>query len=485
MSAHNASVRTVIDARLRDTHPLMSRPPLIIPCALLLTACFDPSPEPSSGTGESSGGSASSGPGTSAVTSNSGSGQMSAEGTSGGMSTTDPTQGQTTDQTTDQTTSGTTMSIDPDGTSTSEVTGSTGQIGGSSESTGGPPPCIPVGPAELGFIWIANSTQSTISRITTDAMVEEGRYLTRPDMSGSPSRTSVSLTGDVAVANRNGGLTKFYGDINDCVDLNGNGVIDTSAGAADIRAWGAEECMAWHTPMVYTSQRPVAWAAGVLNEVTCEYEDEMVWTSGVVNSATIEILRVNGETGVIADTIAILEIPPNFFGLYGGAVDSSGNFWASMLGNGSLVRVDGTTLDHQIWPMAAGGYGMTVGASGYVFTCANDVARFDPVTELWDVAPGVGGSGGCAEDGMGRLWLASSPLVAIDVNTLQVVETINLPNYVHGVSVDFADLIWGVTLDSDAYRIDPVTGTIDTFTGLVQSYTYSDMTGFALTAVTP
>lgn len=447
---------------------MMSRTLSIVPCALLLAACFNPDPTPGSGSG-SSGAAGPSGGVTTATASNSGSGLMSAEGSSSG--------------TRPGATEGATTAIDPDSTGTRGDT--TAGVEGSETSTGEPLPCVPRGPAELGFIWIANSQESTISRITTGPMVEEGRYITRPDAAGNPSRTSVSLTGDVAVANRNGGLTKFYGDLADCVDLDGSGTIETSSGAADVLPWGVEECLAWHTPMDYTSQRPVAWAAGTLNEVSCEYEDEMVWTAGVINDATVEVLRVDGETGVISDAVTIPEIAPNFFGLYGGAVDSQGNFWASMLSVGSLVRVDATTFDYQIWPMAVAGYGMTVGASGYVFTCADSVGRFDPVTETWQTAA-VGGGGGCAEDGMGRLWLANDPIVAIDVNTLAVVQTIDLPEYAHGVGVDFDEQIWAVSLfGTDAYRIDPTTGGIDTFTGLAQPYTYSDMTGFALTSVTP
>ena len=53
----------------------------------------------------------------------------------------------------------------------------------------------------VGYIWIANSAEGTVSKIRTETMVEEGRYLTRPDGAGDPSRTSVSLRGNVAVAN--------------------------------------------------------------------------------------------------------------------------------------------------------------------------------------------------------------------------------------------------------------------------------------------
>ena len=47
------------------------------------------------------------------------------------------------------------------------------------------------------------------------------RYLTRPDAAGNPSRTSVNLAGDVAVANRAGGITKVYAKSDECPDVNG------------------------------------------------------------------------------------------------------------------------------------------------------------------------------------------------------------------------------------------------------------------------
>jgi hypothetical protein len=42
--------------------------------------------------------------------------------------------------------------------------------------------------SQLGFsyIWIANSTQGTVTKLNTETMVEEGRYLTRADAGGSP-----------------------------------------------------------------------------------------------------------------------------------------------------------------------------------------------------------------------------------------------------------------------------------------------------------
>ena len=84
-------------------------------------------------------------------------------------------------------------------------------------------------------------------------------------------------------------------------------------------------------------------------------------------------------------------------------------------------------------------------------------------------------------DGADLLWLANDPLVAVDIDTLAVAQTIDIPNYVHGVSIDFNGNVWGPAIyNNEAYRVDPQSGQVDTVTGLNFPYTYSDMTGHAL-----
>ena len=135
----------------------------------------------------------------------------------------------------------TTGGTDTSATSTTDATTGSSTAGidtedsvGSSSSSGGPvadlgDPCgggviVP----EKGFLWAANSSQGTISKIDTDTVTEVGRYIVRPDSAGSPSRTSVSITGHVAVANRSGGVTKIYSDLDDCEETNGMPGIQTS-----------------------------------------------------------------------------------------------------------------------------------------------------------------------------------------------------------------------------------------------------------------
>ncbi|MBV1861187.1 MAG: hypothetical protein KUG77_22410 [Nannocystaceae bacterium] len=131
---------------------------------------------------------------------------------------------------------------------------------------------------ELAYIWIANADEGTVSKVNVRTLEEEGRYITRPDGNGNPSRTSVNLAGDVAVANRHGGLTKIFAEEGDCLDTNGMPGIQTSSGSADVLPWGVEECVAWHTEFATTNQRPVAWIGGSITPGTCDSVDQKVWT---------------------------------------------------------------------------------------------------------------------------------------------------------------------------------------------------------------
>ncbi len=362
---------------------------------------------------------------------------------------------------------------------------------------GGPPACGEgVGPGDgtHSYIWIANSGQGTVSKINTQTIIEEARYIVRPDSAGNPSRTSVALSGNVAVANRSGGVVKIYANPDDCEESNGMPGIQTSSGAADILPWDVEECRAWYTSFTYTTQRPVAWAAGELNPGTCKYDNEKLWSAGGWNAGVAEVVLMDGDTGVVEQTVMI----PNVIGwaqLYGGAVDSDGNFWTvdhNWNGASTLIRVNRSDFSYDTWPVTGGvHYGMTVDPEGRAWLCGSGGAsRFDPIGETWTHLPSNGqpsALGGCMTDGEGTLWHSPYPdasLVGIDTETVSVVQTIPIPAYVHGISIDFDGYVWGVEFSGTrAFRVDPVTMGVDTYNGLVGAYTYSDMTGFALSSV--
>jgi hypothetical protein len=335
---------------------------------------------------------------------------------------------------------------------------------------------------EFSYLWAANSSQGTISKIDTKTVTEMGRYIVRPDSNGSPSRTSVGLSGHVAVANRSGGVTKIYANEEFCDESNGMPGIQTS-NSNQALPWGTEECIAWHKPMQYASQRPVAWGAGNFNEGSCYWEEEELWTAAT-QGQTIDVYVLDGDDGATKEMITLQGVSAGYYGIYGGAVDGNGDFWGSQLGAGKLIRVNRQDMTYDIWQMPTSGYGMTVDSEGFVWTCSSSVARFDPNTEMW-VTANVGGNAGCMADAEedGLLWVSAGQNVkGINRDTL-VVEKTWVTGGTYGISIDFEGYIWAVAYGSTASKVDPETGQFWTYNGLVGAYTYSDMTGYALSNV--
>jgi len=362
---------------------------------------------------------------------------------------------------------------------------------------------------ELTDIWIADYATSTVIKIDTRTLVAEGRYLTRADAAGNPSRTSVNLAGDVAVANRHGGLVKFYGDPSKCVESNGMPGIQTSTGIDDILPWDVEECRAWFLDLGATNQRPVAWTAGTNAKEPCTADGAQVWTvssatpglfPGLGGAGGVNATLVDGETGLLVDQVLVAEFNGASFGAYGGAVDGAGNLWFSPLGTfnpGQLVRVDKSSMDYDIWdiPMGVAPYGITVDHTGRVWlssTLGSNAARFDPVTQMWSTVAGFGGSG-LAEGPDDWMYVSSGSTVrAINVDTLEPGLVWMTDESVKGVSFDADGYLWATTYRDDkdpmsqaaAFKIDVSTMTTESvFPGLEDPYTYSDMTGNALGSV--
>jgi hypothetical protein len=354
---------------------------------------------------------------------------------------------------------------------------------------------------EFSYIRIANSPEGTISKVDTVSLEEKGRYIVRADSAGSPSRTSVNLSSDVAVANRMGGITKVIADPERCdPGLNGQANVQTSTGKLDVLPWGQDDCVAWHTSFdaQYNANRPAAWTAGELNEATCELMNQKFWTS-ISNTSvgtSMRVLRLNGEDGSVEVDFNTPDINVGSFGAYGGAVDSEDNFWfINYTMPRVIAKVDYETLDYQTWavPPAVCSYGFTVDSKdrpwigGFCAGASGGSVMFDPETEQfthWDNTLGYG----LQEDADGIMWLATfspSGLQAIDTETLQVGKHIPLPGAVgsRGVSVDFYGYVWFVDQGTTAWRVETDAETIDSYAGLTSPYTYSDMTGWGLSIV--
>ena len=357
---------------------------------------------------------------------------------------------------------------------------------------------------DFSYIWIANTNNSTISKLNTQTMQEEGRYLTRADSNGSPSRTSVTISGRaVAVANRNGGVTKVIARPEDCDPLrNGQPGLQTSGGANDVLGWDQDDCVAWYTPFPYTTQRPVAWGAGQINPVTCEYENEKLWTGGCQEGVDqwVWVNRLNGETGAIEDSISIVGFECSSLSPYGGAIDSKGNFWMTNLvpGQDRMAMVDVATLEFKVITPPITPYGMTVDTkdrpwlASWVGSGSASAARYDPVADTWALANNAVANvmSGIQEDAEGRMWMnywtynngLTGGVIYIDRETMQVSEPFEIdPCERRGMSIDLDGNVWSTSAGCNtAYRFNPDTKEIAVYDQLAGPYTYSDMTGWAL-----
>lgn len=358
----------------------------------------------------------------------------------------------------------------------------------------------------FSYIWIANSTQSTVTKLNTQTMVEEGRYLTRADGAGSPSRTSVSIDSRaVGVANRNGGVVKVWARPEFCDPMN-NGVAGLqTSNDANFLPWGEDDCVAWYTDFNYSTQRPVAWGPGTLDLQSCEWEDQVLWTGGCQAGVHTwaQVHRLDGETGVVLDTIDVTGFECSSLSPYGAAIDPDGDYWMTNLvpGNDRLAHIDvnGVLVEVITPPMTP--YGMTVDSQGRVWLAAwtgsggNSAARFDPSDGSWAFANNHVAyvMSGIQEDAMGRMWMnywtydgdGSNPgLVYIDGDSMEVSAPfgINCGNSsCRGMSIDLDGNVWSTSMAQNmAFRYNPDTGAVDTYNGLVGPYTYSDMTGWAL-----
>ena len=209
------------------------------------------------------------------------------------------------------------------------------------------------------------------------------------------------------VANRDGGLTKIFANAEMCPDVNANGVADTSSGRDNVLPWGQDECVAWHTPLSYWSNRPVAWAAAPGPDVAAK-----IWTAGALlpggmgcspGGCQIDVLRLDGETGTVEDTITISGLSGVDFigttipfggllienyGPYGGASDAGGKFWVFVRNTTQLIRrcADARAPDLDVEP-AVNGYGITIDEKGRIFVCGALGCALDPATETWAQRP--------------------------------------------------------------------------------------------------
>lgn len=348
----------------------------------------------------------------------------------------------------------------------------------------------------FNFIWVAASARGTIVKVDTVTGDILGEYQSAPDlMARNPSRTTVDANGNVWAGNRNeasGGMGSVVHvglqENGQCVDRNGNGIIETSSGLGDILAWpntgnadslggvstAVDECIIHYVRTSGTFVRTVA-VDGSNN----------VWVGGFGN----RVHELYDSTG--------LAVPGTQFNLgcggYGGLVDGNGVLWSANISLSSLLRYDPATASGTCIPVSQS-YGLGIDTNGSVWNSMftnNTVARISPDGATIAIFPTFGASGDrgvAVTPADNNVWIANSS--GSDVSRLDnngaLLAVIPVGTTPTGLSVDADGKVWVTNLNSNnVMRIDPATNLVDLTVDLgvgAGPYNYSDMTGSTLTA---
>lgn len=406
----------------------------------------------------------------------------------------------------------------------SGTTGSTGAVqqstgvgssGGGSSGGGGTTgePCQGgmMGDIEFSYLWVANSGENTVSKVDTIAIKEVGRYAVQPPgvPGGSPSRTSVNLRGDMAVANRCNlaepvpmgcaGVTKIAARVEDCIDKNNDGKITTSTGPNDVKPWDQDECVLWHTPFQARSNRPVAWTAGDLDPNTCLHENIKLWTatSKDGDNNAVKVYLLNGDDGSIEQEIVVQGWQGTGYAIYGGAVDSKDDFWFVGGYSNQLGHVRRDDFSYEVIPAPGTPYGTMVDSKDRPWLLNGAIQRYDPMTKTWMSKSCPFPCTSITQDGDGNVWIGGVAfqdnqvrLIKVDPDTMDIIGMItktDIPEIGNswGLATDVEGYLWAVEMGTRAFKIDRMDLSYQIFQNKSSMYTYSDMTGFGLINVLP
>ncbi|MCO4760295.1 MAG: hypothetical protein KC502_02250 [Myxococcales bacterium] len=329
----------------------------------------------------------------------------------------------------------------------------------------------------LNHIWIANTSEKTISKINTKTGQEKGRY----HSCTSPSRTSVDLNGDVWVGCRSGGqVMKFLVDPTKCPDKNGNGKVDTSTDTngdgkispSEMLPFNQDECLKFIVKP-FPSENTIR-ALGV-------DKDNYAWAGGWGQK---KLWRLDPNTGAVVDTINLGCNP------YGLVIDQKGVIWVAGRGCGVLVQANPKTKAVTKHGNGKGSpYGINVDMFGkiWIANTNNYSSRFDPLTGKWNSVAHNKRSRGIATSNDGYVYVAldsTSSVAKINATTLVTEAHISLGSsrYPVGIAVDYDGYVWAVNQSKGtASKVDPKTNTVvGEYPVGKGPYTYSDMTGYTL-----
>ena len=363
-------------------------------------------------------------------------------------------------------------------------------------------------------LWLSNpDNHDTVTQIDTDRAAR----LREIEVGQRPNRTAVDLNGNVYIHNRGRG---YSGEWNPGSNTE---TTITFVKASELDDTGCEEdgtnCdLTGANEHVYTlditgGQFGGSWHNGKWGGGVAVDRDNNLWYSNRKDGILLHIRYIpsdvpGGDEWELIESYDLTDELGRSIHTYGMAMARNGNIWIATRGSTPEAFVEinpdsGQIIDHQLpSSVCSNVYGIAIDAEQRLYrnyfggTDSCTPFRYDPnepdPDQAWLNLGGVSGSidngnRGLAVDSRGRVWSASDPtdrVVAYDTDTGDHVETLNnVCRQPIGVALDRNNRLW-VSCNSDGFdnqvQYFDMDGNYLGSVGSVSTYTYSDMTGYAL-----
>lgn len=332
--------------------------------------------------------------------------------------------------------------------------------------------------SSLPFIWIPNTGEGTVSRLSTASGLEVARYRTGPDRDLFPSGIAVDLDGSCWAGNFAAGTVVKIGleDRGDCIDRNLDGTITTSRDTdadgqitgSELLAWGADECVLYEVTLtdgVAQSRVPGTvhedYQNNGVSSVAIDADND-VWV-GVADDQLI--YHLDAATGEPIETVSLPddEIHPND-SLFG----ADGALWTTSWPGQQILIFDPATSAAAFFDVGHAAYALGRDEVGDIYVAAGAggvLSRVDATTGevVWTNTVAVDSADVCSTED-GALWVADPNVQRLRRVTPDGVPVANIPlnGLPTALTVDDSGRIWAMGASNRAIeRINPLTNAQD------------------------
>jgi len=325
--------------------------------------------------------------------------------------------------------------------------------------------------------WIPNSGfGNSVSLVSSDGREIRRHWTVPAGIYGDPSRTAVDSKGNAWVGNRGTNtLIKIAFDKKDCIDKNGDGIIETSEDKNGDGVVDTSEMLSFDEDECVVANIRLGSSSGTKIRAVCIDKDDNVY-AGHWNDRKLFYVSSDGK---ILKEWNLPNTP------YGCVVDNDGNVWISGANTHILAKLN--PKDNSISTYNAGKtvYGIWRGKDSIVFTTymgASIVKISKDMKKMWEYSSySLHGARGVFVDEDENIYAVGShsdQVVKVDKDGkfVKAMPTCNTPT---GISMDSEGNIWVICHDDGGVRIyNKDLDVLSEFTIRGAHYGYSDFTGF-------